>query len=170
MGITNLSLGQGFVIFLVMAKLKRSIGIMILSLIIFVSLAMLSFRNTTLLLSSLTSVPPYLPLVLDLFPDEAHIPSVASSDSPIDLSVQPLDILDPFPCSPFNEQVDDELPNPKLRSPAPALLEDLAQDIPPHHSAQVRSIPTHLLDYHCYTALATLHKPYTYYEASTDPL
>ena len=48
--------------------------------------------------------------VLDLFPEEAHIPSVAAPDppvvaldSPIDFSVQPPDILDPFPSSPFNE-------------------------------------------------------------------
>ena len=66
-------------------------------------------------------------------------------------------------------QVEDELPNPELRSPAPAPPEDLAQDIPPRHSTRVRSIPTHLLDYHCYTALAILHEPHTYREASTDP-
>ena len=76
--------------------------------------------------------------VLDLFPDEAHIPSVVASDppivaldSPIDFSVQPLDIHDPFPSSSFNEQVEDEqvkdeLPNPELGSLAPALPEDLA--------------------------------------------
>ena len=69
-----------------------------------------------------------------------------------------------------DEQVEDELPNPELGSPAPALLKDLAQDIPPHHSTRVRSIPTHLLDYHCYTTLATLHEPHTYREASTNPL
>ena len=53
--------------------------------------------------------------VLDLFPKEVHIPSVATPDppivapdSPIDFSVQPPDILDPFPSSPFNEQVEDE--------------------------------------------------------------
>ena len=67
-------------------------------------------------------------------------------------------------------QVEDELPNPELGSPAPTLPEDLAQDIPPHHSTRVRSIPTHLLDYHCYTALATLHEPHIYHKASTDPL
>ena len=61
MNITNLSLGQGFVIFLAMAKLKRGISVMILSLIVFVSPAMLSFGNIAPLLSSLTSVPPYLP-------------------------------------------------------------------------------------------------------------
>ena len=71
--------------------------------------------------------------VLDLFPNEAHIPSVIAPDppvvapdpivvaldSPVDSSVQPPDILDPFPSSPFNEQVEDEqvedeIPNPEL--------------------------------------------------------
>ena len=59
--ITNLSLGQGFVVFLALAKLKRGIGVMILSLIVFVSPAMLSFGNIAPLSSSLTSVPSYLP-------------------------------------------------------------------------------------------------------------
>ena len=120
--------------------------------------------------------------VLDLFPDEAHIPpvvapnpTVVAHDSPVDFSVQPPDILDPFPSSPFNEQVEDEQvedkpPNPKLGSPASALPNDHAQDIPPCHSTLVRSIPAHLLDYHCYIALATLHEPHTYREASTDLL
>ena len=78
--------------------------------------------------------------VLDLFPDETHIPSVAAPDpsvvaldSPVDFSVQPPDIIDPFPSLPFNEQVGDEQvedelpnPNPELGSIAPAPLEDLA--------------------------------------------
>ena len=58
---TNLSLGQGFVVFLAMAKLKKGIGVMILSLIVFVSLTMLSFENIAPLLNSLTFVPLYLP-------------------------------------------------------------------------------------------------------------
>ena len=61
MSVTNLSLGQGFVVFLAMAKLKRGIGVMILSFIVFISPAMLSFGNIAPLSSSLTSVPPYLP-------------------------------------------------------------------------------------------------------------
>ena len=61
MSITNLSLGQRFVVFLAMAKLKRGISVMILFLIVFMSLAMLSFGNIVPLSSSLTSVPPYLP-------------------------------------------------------------------------------------------------------------
>ena len=71
-----------------------------------------------------------------------------------------------------NEQVEDELPNPnpELGSPTPALPEDLAQDIPPRHSTQVRSILAYILDYHYYTALATLHEPHNYREAFIDPL
>ena len=61
MSITNLSLDQDFVVFLDMVKLKRSIGVMILSLIVFVSPVILSFENIASLSSSLTSVPPYLP-------------------------------------------------------------------------------------------------------------
>ena len=69
-----------------------------------------------------------------------------------------------------DEQVENELPNPELGSHAFASLEDLAQDIPPRYSTRVRPIPTHLLDYNCYTALATLHEPHTYRETSTDLL
>ena len=69
-----------------------------------------------------------------------------------------------------DEQDEDELPNPELGSPTLTPPEDRAQDIPPRHSTRVRSIPAHLLDYHCYTALATLHEPHTYREASIDPL
>ena len=61
MSITNLTLGQGFIVFLAMTKLKRGIDVMILSPIVFISPAMLSFRNIASLSSSLTSVPPYLP-------------------------------------------------------------------------------------------------------------
>jgi hypothetical protein len=38
------------------------------------------------------------------------------------------------------------------------------------HSTRVKAPPSHLTDYHCYFALATLHKPYTYHEASINPL
>ena len=116
MSVTNLSLGQGFVVFLAMAKLKRGIDIMILSLIIFVSPTMLSFGNIAHLLSShsLPCLPIFL-LCLRFFPDGARIPSVVAPNppvvapnSPVDFSVQSPDIFDPFPSSPFNEQVEDE--------------------------------------------------------------
>ena len=181
MSITNLSLDQRFVVFLAMAKLKRGIGVMILSLIIRISHNVVfwehhSFVELSHFRASLSSS------VLDLFLDEAHIlfvatldPPVAAPDSPVDFSVQPQNILNSFPSSPFNdqvedEQVEDELLNLELGSPAPTPPEDLAQEIPPRHLTRVRSIPIHLFNYHCYNALATLHKPYTYREASTDPL
>ena len=58
MNTRNLSLDLDFVVSLVMAKLKKGIGIMILSPIVFVFLVMLSFGNTDYLLNSLTFVLP----------------------------------------------------------------------------------------------------------------
>ena len=58
MSTTKLSLDLDFVVSLVMTKLKKSIGVMILSLIIFVFLVMLFFGNTACLLNSLTFVLP----------------------------------------------------------------------------------------------------------------
>ena len=80
------------------------------------------------------------------------------------------DIFDASPRQVEDKQVDDELPYLEPGSPTPAPLEDPPHTIPPRHSTRVRSIPTHLLDYHCYTALTTLHESQTYREASTDPL
>ena len=88
----------------------------------------------------------------------------------MDFTIQPPDKFDASPRQVKDEQVDDKLPHLEPGSPAPASPEDLPQDIPPRHSTRVRSIHTHLLDYHCYTALATLHEPQTYREASIDPL
>ena len=105
--------------------------------------------------------------VLEIFPDESLVPFTNTFDPPLDISP---DIFDASPRQVEDEQVDDELPHLEPGSPAPAPPKDPPQDIPPHHSTRVRSIPTHLLDYHCYTALATLHEPQTYREASTDPL
>ncbi|WJZ92521.1 hypothetical protein VitviT2T_011510 [Vitis vinifera] len=105
--------------------------------------------------------------VLEIFPDESLVPSTNTFDPPLDFSP---DIFDASPRQVADEQIDDELPHFEPGSPAPALPEDPPQDIPPCHSTRVRSIPPHLLDYHCYTALATLHEPQTYCEASLDPL
>ena len=58
MSTINLSLDLDFVISLVMAKLKKGIGAMIMSLIDFAFLVMLSFGNTDYLLDSLTFVLP----------------------------------------------------------------------------------------------------------------
>ena len=96
--------------------------------------------------------------VLEIFLEKSHVPSTNTLDPPLDFSIQPPDIFDASPGQVEDEQVDDELPYLEPGSPAPALPEDPPQDIPPRHSTRVRSIPTHLLDYHYYTALVTLHE------------
>ncbi|RVW98037.1 Retrovirus-related Pol polyprotein from transposon RE1 [Vitis vinifera] len=98
---------------------------------------------------------------------ESLVPSTNTFDPPLDFSPN---IFDASPRQVVEEHIDDELPHFEPGSPAPVLPEDPPQDIPPRHSTRVRSIPPHLLDYHCYTALATLHEPQTYREASIDPL
>jgi hypothetical protein len=40
----------------------------------------------------------------------------------------------------------------------------------PRCSTQVKALHSHLYDYHCYSALATLHEPHFFREAHTNPL
>ena len=94
--------------------------------------------------------------VLENFPNESLVPSTDTFDPLLDFS---LDIFDASSGQVEDEQVDDELPHLEPGSPAPVPPEDPPQDIPPRHSTRVRFIPTHLLDYHCYTAVVTLHEP-----------
>ena len=98
-----------------MAKLKRGIGVMILSLIVFVSRNVVFWEHRLFVELSHFLLSLASSSILNLFLDEAHIPSVTDHDphvvaldSLIDFSVQPPDILDPFPSSPFNERVEDE--------------------------------------------------------------
>ena len=94
--------------------------------------------------------------ILEIFSDESLVPSTNTFDPPLDFSP---DIFYAFPRQVEDEQVNDELPHLEPGSPTPAPPEDPPQDIPSRHSTRVRSIPTYLLDYHCYTAFVTLHKP-----------
>jgi hypothetical protein len=55
-------------------------------------------------------------------------------------------------------------------SPAPAPSEDPAPATTLRRSSRVTTLPFHLRDFHCYTALATLHEPHSYREASSNPL
>jgi hypothetical protein len=40
----------------------------------------------------------------------------------------------------------------------------------PRRSTRVKALPSHLHDYHCYSALATLPEPHSFCEAHTNPL
>uniref|UniRef100_A0A2N9F1Z3 Reverse transcriptase Ty1/copia-type domain-containing protein n=1 Tax=Fagus sylvatica TaxID=28930 RepID=A0A2N9F1Z3_FAGSY len=64
----------------------------------------------------------------------------------------------------------DESPHSSSKSPAPAPSEDPTPAITLRHSSQITSLPSHLRDFHRYTALATLHEPHFYREASTNLL
>ena len=108
--------------------------------------------------------------VLEIFPDKSLVPSTNTLDPPLDFSIQSPDIFYTSHRQVEDEQVDDKLPHLEPGSPTLAPPKDPPQDIPSRHSTRIRSIPAHLLDYHCYTALTTLHEPQTYREASTDPL
>ena len=73
-----------------------------------------------------------------------------------------------FPSS--NEDNSDEL---NIRPPSPAPAERVPDvDIVPatRHSTRVSNPPTHLNDYHCYSAIRTLHEPSTYREESIGPI
>ena len=101
--------------------------------------------------------------ILDLFPDKAHIPSVAAPDllvvtpdSPVDFSVQPPYIIVPF----LVHLLMNKSKMNRLKT---------SYSNPTCHSIRVRFILAHLLNYHCYTALTSLHEPHTYHEASIDP-
>ena len=52
--------------------------------------------------------------------------------------------------------------------PAPSTPSESPTDI--RRSTRVGAPPSHLTDYHCYFALATLYEPHTSREASTNPL
>ena len=94
-----------------------------------------------------------------LVPDEAHIPSViapdppviapdplvvaldptiVAPDSPVDFSVQPPNILDPFPSSPFNEQVEDEQVEDEL--PSLSLQSAIKGQWKPHDRCEARAV------------------------------
>uniref|UniRef100_A0A2N9IVC8 Integrase catalytic domain-containing protein n=1 Tax=Fagus sylvatica TaxID=28930 RepID=A0A2N9IVC8_FAGSY len=109
------------------------------------------------------------------FSSRQHFPFISSSMTPIftdpsiDLYPDPVrDSTQP----PSSSDVPSLVLSPAAGSPD----SDPASSAPPEsptdirRSTRVRAPPSHLSDYHCYFALATLHEPHTYREASTNPL
>jgi hypothetical protein len=58
-----------------------------------------------------------------------------------------------------------------LESPDSAPSEAPAHTSPPvvRRSTRIKSLPSHLQDFHCFHALVALHEPHSYREASTNP-
>ena len=104
------------------------------------------------------SLIPSIDLLPDLFPEE----------SPTSLSNSPPSITD-VPSHAY-----DKLPVPIIDVPtATAPTVDLAGSSDLMHFAfphRVTTIPSHLRDFHCFSALASLQEPQTFHEASSNPL
>ena len=85
---------------------------------------------------------------------DLYLNPVRDSAPPPSSSDVPSLVLSPVADSPNSD------PTPSAPSESPT---DICR------STQVKAPPSHLTDYYCYFALATLHEPYTYREASTNP-
>uniref|UniRef100_A0A2N9HBC0 Integrase catalytic domain-containing protein n=1 Tax=Fagus sylvatica TaxID=28930 RepID=A0A2N9HBC0_FAGSY len=96
----------------------------------------------------------------NLFPE---IPSPsAESVNPISDESPSADSSDE---SPTADPTFDESP---LSAPAANPVNTTAPE--PRRSHRVSTLPSHLRDFHCFSAFATLHEPHTFREASSDPL
>jgi transposase InsO family protein len=73
---------------------------------------------------------------------------------------------------PLEHQSSDALDAASPKSPGSVSSEDPVCTPPPdlRRSTRVRSLPSHLQDFHCFHALATLHEPHSFREASINPL
>ena len=147
---TNFSHVLVCVVFLGMELVKKFIGVMIPLANVFVFLGMWSFGNTKCFTNYLMFLFPLFPLLilsLTFFPEE----------SPTSLSESPPSITD------VPSHASDELPAPTIDVPT-----DTAPTVDPvglfysHalcHSHRVTTRPSHLCDFHCFSALASLQEP-----------
>ena len=104
----------------------------------------------------------------DLFPKE-------SPESPTFMSEHPPLVSEPPPhISDVSSHASDELPAPIIDVPT-----DITPPVDPagpsdshafRRSHRVTTLPSHLCDFHCFSALASLQEPQTFREASSKPL
>ena len=97
----------------------------------------------------------------NLFPEipspSAELVNPISDESPsADLS---------FDVSPTTDPTFDKSP---LSAPAANHVNTTAPE--PRRSHRISTLPSHLRDFHCFSAFTTLHEPHTFHEASSDPL
>ena len=157
---TNFSLVLICVVFLGMELVKKVIGVMIPLANVFVFLGMWSFGNTKCFTNyriHISLIPSIDPL-LDLFPEESP---TSLSESPPSLTDIPSHAFDEFP-APIIDVPTDTAPtvDPAGPSDSHAL----------RRSHRVTTLPSHLRDFHCFSALTSLQEPQTFHEASSNPL
>uniref|UniRef100_A0A2N9FF82 Leucine-rich repeat-containing N-terminal plant-type domain-containing protein n=1 Tax=Fagus sylvatica TaxID=28930 RepID=A0A2N9FF82_FAGSY len=97
----------------------------------------------------------------NLFPE---IPSPSAE------SVNPISDESPSadPSSDVSPTTDPTFNESPLSAPAANPVNTTAPE--PRRSHRVSTLPSHLRDFHCFSAFATLHEPHTFREASSDPL
>ena len=109
---------------------------------------------------------PHVPV--SLIPSIDPLPDLFPEESPTSLSKSPLFITD------VPSHASDELPAPIIDVPI-----DTAPIVDPispsdsqalRHSHPVTTLPSHLCDFHCISALASLQEPQTFHEASSNSL
>ena len=109
---------------------------------------------------------PHVPI--SPIPSIDPLPDLFPEESPTSMSEQPPPIYD------VSSHASDELPTPIIDVPtdtAPAV--DLAGPFDSHalhRSHRVTILPSHLRDFHCFSALVSLQEPQTFCEASFNPL
>ena len=110
-----------------------------------------------------------LPYVLiSLIPSIDPLPDLFPEESPTSLSESPPSITD------VHSHSSDEVPTSIINVPI-----DTAPTVDPagpsdshalRRSHLVTTLPSHLRDFHCFSALASLQEPHTFHKASSNPL
>ena len=105
---------------------------------------------------------------VSLIPSIDPLPDLFLEESPTSLSESPPSIID------VPSHASDELPTPIIDVPT-----DTTPTVDPagpsdshalHRSHRVTTLLSHLRDFHCFSALASLQEPQTFHEASSNPL
>ena len=103
---------------------------------------------------------------VSLIPSIDPLPDLFPEESPTSLSESPPSITD------VPSHASDELPAPIIDVPTDTAL--TVDPVGPFHalrcSHRVTTLPSHLRDFHCFSALASLQEPQTFHEASSNPL
>ena len=109
---------------------------------------------------------PHVPV--SLIPSIDPLPYLFPEKSPTSLSESPPSTTD------VPSHASYELPAPIIDMPTdPTLTVDPAGPSDSHalrRSHRITTLPSHLRDFHCFSALASLQEPQTFHEASSNPL
>ena len=109
---------------------------------------------------------PHVPV--SLIPSIDPLPDLFPKESPTSMSESPPSITD------VPSHASDELPASIIGVPT-----DIAPTVDPtspsdshtlRRSHRVTTLPSHLCDFHCFSALASLQEPQNFHEASSNPL